>query len=78
VSEERGIPQWGVTGHLKTDVTEEELFNVTTLVDGELTAPQVELSVPEGESLYIWFTATNRYGCHQEDVGASLEITPTL
>ena len=68
------IPQWGITGHFKTDQSEEHLFNVTENIEGKLTALDAEIELPEGTVLDLWFTATNRYGCFEEDPGASFEI----
>jgi hypothetical protein len=68
------IPQWGIMGHLQADDQEIERFSVTSVIGGELTALNVELTVPEGETLHLWFTASNSYGCLQEDEGASFEI----
>lgn len=68
------MPQWGIMGHFKTEISEEEIFSVTENLDGELRTLDVELEVPNGSILYMWFTATNRYGCFQEDQGASLDI----
>ena len=73
-STQNQIPQWGITGHIQTDVSEKKLFNVTENQNGTLITLDVELEVPEGDVLYIWFTASNRYGCFEEDRGASFEI----
>ena len=70
-------PQWGITGHMKTDLSEESLFNVTESSEGDLVALDVSLEVPPGDTLYLWFTATNRYGCYQEDQGASFDLNGT-
>ena len=74
VSEQNGIPQWGVMAHVKSDLSEEELFQVTEIVNGELLMSELILDVPQGDELFIWFTSSNRYGCVEEDAGASFEI----
>ena len=73
-SYQNGRPQWGITGHYKSNLTDEEIFQATEIVDGELRALEVTLEIPEGDELLLWFTASNRYGCFQEDPGASFEI----
>ena len=73
-SYQNGRPQWGITGHYKSNLTDEEIFQATEIVDGELRTLEVTLEVPEGDELLLWFTASNRYGCFQEDSGASFEI----
>jgi hypothetical protein len=68
------IAQWGITGHFKTDLSEEVFFTVTENKEGERVAVDTDIEIPEGNVLYLWFTATNRYGCFEEDQGASFEI----
>lgn len=68
------IPQWGITGFFKTDLSEKEFFTLTETIEGELKALDVEISVPEGNQLEIGFTASNQYGCFQEDRGGVFEL----
>lgn len=73
-SYQRGLPQWGITGHLQTDQSEERLFQVTLSDSGELKALEVSLELPAGERLSLWFTASNRYGCYQESDRSTFEL----
>ena len=74
ISYQNDLPQWGVMGHFKSNLTDEESFQVSQTINGELEAPEIILEIPEGDELILWFTASNRYGCFQEDLGASFEI----
>ena len=74
ISYQNDRPQWGVMGHYKSNLTDKESFQLSQTIDGELGASEVILEIPEGDELMVWFTASNRYGCFQEDPGASFEI----
>lgn len=67
-------PQWGIMGHLETDMSSVERFPVTEIRNGMLVPLEVELDIPNGTVLKLWFTATDRYGCLQEDPGATFEL----
>ena len=67
-------PQWGITGHMQTDLSDIERFPMTEIRDGEFIPLSVKVNIPEGSVLKVWFTATNRYGCFEEDEGGSFDI----
>lgn len=73
-SYQNGIPQWGITGHYQTDMTEEQIFQVTQTQDGVLKALDARLNLPQGNVFYLWFTASNRYGCYQEEDMISFDL----
>lgn len=73
-SYQNDLPQWGIMGHFKTDLSEEEQFQLTFPLEESSNFAQVELKVPAGETLSLWFRATNRYGCLEEDEEVSFNI----
>ena len=74
ISYQNDRPQWEVMGHYKSNLTDEESFQVSQTINGELEVSEIILKISEGDELMVWFTASNRSGCFQEDLGASFEI----
>ena len=64
----------GAVGHYKSELTEEVSFQVAQILNGELQVYEICLEISENDELIVWFTASKRYGCFQEDLGASFKI----
>ena len=69
-----GYPQWGASGHLKVDDGPEQTFEISEVADGERVAREATMTVPFGESLHLWFSVNDRYGCFQQDDGAVFDL----
>ncbi|MCK6576094.1 DUF6209 family protein [Myxococcota bacterium] len=69
-----GYPQWGASGHLKVDDGPEQTFEISEVADGERIAREATMTVPFGESLHLWFSVNDRYGCFQQDDGAVFDL----
>jgi hypothetical protein len=69
-----GYPQWGAAGHLKVDDGAEQTFEISEVIDGERVAREATMTVPFGASMHLWFTVNDRYGCFQQDDGATFDL----
>lgn len=71
--EQGGIPQWGATAVYWGDDGEEHTVGLTEIAGNEIRATDAVITVPEGESLQMYFYVSNRWGCiaYDSDFGAN-------
>ena len=63
-----GSDVWGITGFASFDGAEAQTFEVTRLVNGRAVRAPIELSIPaHAQSVELWFSNTNRWGCNAYD-----------
>ena len=60
-----GRPQWGISAYASVDGADASFVMLAPSADGLLEGTLEEL--PAGDDLAMWFTVTNRWGCHAYD-----------
>ena len=62
-----GYAKWGITMHYKVDGGAEKSLLVSRADGAELVPSDPTVTVPGGNDLEVWFSATSVYGCNAYD-----------
>jgi len=62
-----GNAKWSVTMHYRVDGGSVKTMLVSRAEGSELVASDAGFTVPRGNELEVWFSATSVYGCHAYD-----------